>query len=154
VLSTIARRIDSAETGGVWMLSAARAKDEAQDGAFVDSLLTALDEVRDRTGQRQRYLDLVDLVDAVNRRFDHQKLRQRAELVAGMVTGLAPFFDNDAYRADLPAAGDTDLELQRLLAKRDLHDHFGPRSRGVEYDSEPGLYFSGRERLLRELVEW
>jgi WD40 repeat protein len=154
VLRTIARRLDGVGSGGVWMLSSARAKDEARDGAFVESLLAALDEVRDRTGQRQRYLDLVDIVDAVNRRFERRDLRQRAELVASMVTGLAPFLDNDAYRADLPAAGDTDLELQRLLAKRDLHDHFGPRSRGVEYDSEPGLYFSGRERLLNELVSW
>lgn len=152
VLRTIARRLDG--SGGVWMLSSARAKDEAQEGVFVSALTSALDEVRARTGQRQRYLDLVDIVDAVNRGFQRSGIRQRAELVASMVTGLAPFLDNTGYRPDLPSAGDTDLELQRLLAKRDLHDHFGPRSRGVEYDSEPGLYFSGRERLLSELVSW
>ncbi|MBV8992848.1 MAG: caspase family protein, partial [Pseudonocardiales bacterium] len=152
-LRTIARQFTSVDSAGVWLLSSARAKDEAIDGAFIDALLPALREVSERTGQRQRYLDLVHVVDAVNRRFQQSGLRQRAELAAGMVTGLAPFLDNEGYSHNLPA-GDTDLELQRLLSKRDLHDHFGPRSRGVEFDSEPGLYFHGRERLLEELVAW
>ncbi|WP_165960959.1 caspase family protein [Actinocrispum wychmicini] len=152
-LRTIARQFTSTDSAGVWLLSSARAKDEAIDGVFMDALVPALREVSQRTGQRQRHLDLVHVVDAVNRRFHGAGLRQRAELAAGMVTGLAPFLDNDGYRHNLPA-GDTDLELQRLLGKRDLHDHFGPRSRGVEFDSEPGLYFHGRERLLEALVGW
>lgn len=152
-LRTIARQFTSTDSAGVWLLSSARAKEEAIDGAFMDALLPALREVSERTGQRQRHLDLVHVVDAVNRLFQQSGLRQRAELAAGMVTGLAPFLDNEGYRHDLPA-GDTDLELQRLLSKRDLNDHFGPRSRGVEFDSEPGLYFHGRDRVIKELVDW
>ncbi|WP_158854075.1 caspase family protein [Saccharothrix deserti] len=152
-LRTIARQANSTATSGVWLLSSARARDEAVDGAFLDALVPALREVGERTGQRQRYLDLVHIVEATNLRFERAGLRQRAELAAGMVTSLAPFLDNTAYRHDLPAE-DTDLELQRRLADRDLHDHFGPRSRGVEFDSEPGLYFNGRDRLLQELTNW
>lgn len=153
VLRTITRQLNTAGSGGVWLLSSACAKDEAVDGAFVDALSLAVQEVSGRTGQRQRYLDLADVVDALNRRFQHRNLRQRAELAAGMVTGLAPFLDNEDYHHDLPGE-DTDLELQRLLVQRDLYDHFGPRSRGVEWDFELGLYFQGRERLLDELIGW
>lgn len=153
VLRTITRQLNVAGSGGVWLLSSARAKDEAVDGAFVDALLSAVKEVSGRTGQRQRYLDLADVVDALNRRFQHRNLRQRAELAAGLVTGLAPFLDNEGYHHNLPGE-DTDLELQRFLVQRDLYDHFGPRSRGVEWDFELGLYFQGRERLLEELTGW
>ncbi|MGB6161953.1 MAG: caspase family protein [Pseudonocardiaceae bacterium] len=153
VLRTIARKFNDVGSGGVWLLSSARSKDEAKDGAFVDCLLDGLADVRERTGQRQRYLDLSYVVEAVNRRLERLKLRQRAELAAGMVTGVAPFLDNEGYQPGLPS-GDTDLALQRRWARGELHDHFGPRARGVEFDSEPGLYFSGRNRVLGELVGW
>lgn len=152
-LRTIARQASHTETTGVWLLSSARAKEEAIDGAFMDSLVPAVREVGERSGQRQRHLDLVHIVDATNAHLQRAGLRQRAELAAGMVTGLAPFLDNEHYCADLPVE-DTDLELQRRLANPDLRDHFGPRSRGVEFDSEPGMYFHGRARLLEELVQW
>jgi hypothetical protein len=153
VLRTIARKFDDAGSGGVWLLSSARSRDEAEDGAFIDCLLDGLADVRERTGQRQRYLDLSYVVEAVNRRLERRELRQRAELAAGMVTGVAPFLDNEGYQPGLPS-GDTDLALQRRWARGELHDHFGPRARGVDFDSEPGLYFSGRERVLDELVGW
>jgi Caspase domain len=129
VLRGIARRVGGGASSGVWFLASARAKDEAGDGAFVDALLETVGEVGERTGQRQRFLDLTDVVAAVNRRFDLMHLRQRAELAAGMVTGLAPFLPNQGYRQHLPRE-DTNLELQRRFAARELHDHFGPRSRG------------------------
>lgn len=153
VLRTIARKFDDAGSSGVWLLSSARSRDEAEDGAFVDCLLEGLADVGERTGQRQRYLDLSYVVEAVNRRLGRRGLPQRAELAAGMVTGVAPFLDNEGYQPNLPS-GDTDLALQRRWAKGELHDHFGPRARGVEFDSEPGLYFSGRKCLLDELVGW
>jgi len=89
-LRTIARQFTGTGSSGVWLLSSARAKDEAIDGAFIDALVPALREVSARTGQRQRHLDLVHVVDAVNHQFHRSGLRQRAELAAGMVTGLAP----------------------------------------------------------------
>jgi len=152
-LRGIARRSSDAVTTGMWFVSSAMARDEAVDGALIDALPDALVEVGERTGQRQRYLDLVDIVEALNRRFAARGLGQRAELTAGMVTGLAPFLRNRGYREHLPRE-DTDLELQRRFARRELHDHFGPRSRGVDFDSEQGLYFHGRTRILNELVQW
>ncbi|MGQ4384932.1 caspase family protein [Streptomyces sp. SAS_270] len=153
-LQSIAYRHGGAGTStGLWFLASARRKDVAEDGLFVSALRTAVGVTTTRTGQRQQYLDLTELVRAVNERFEDAGRGQRAELASGLVTGLAPFFPNSGFRESLPPIG-TDLEVQRRAAEQDLADHFGPRSRGVEFESEHGLYFSGRVRVLRELVAW
>jgi WD40 repeat protein len=138
---------------GLWFLASARTKDRAEDGTFVDCLRDSIATATERTGQRQRYVDLSTLVGAVNEWFQADQAGQRAELAGGLVTGLAPFIPNIGFRHDLPPAG-TDLEVQRRVADRDLTEHFGPRSRGVEFESEQGQYFSGRGRVLAELVSW
>jgi WD40 repeat protein len=140
-------------SAGLWFLASARRKDAAYDGAFIDCFRASIATATERTGQRQRHVDLSTLVGAVNERFESVQAGQRAELAGGLVTGLAPFIPNAGFRQDLPPAG-TDLEVQRRVVDRDLADHFGPRSRGVEYESERGQYFSGRGRALTELVSW
>ncbi|WP_327712484.1 caspase family protein [Streptomyces sp. NBC_00464] len=153
-LQTIAYRSTSGRAStGLWFLGSARHKDIAEDGKFVTALIEAVETTAGRTGQRQQYLDLTELVKAVNEQFDAQGRGQRAELASGLVTGLAPFLANSNYREELPPLG-TDLQVQRRVAERDLDEHFGPRSRGVEFESEQGLYFSGRIRVLSELVDW
>lgn len=153
-LQSIAYRHGGAGTAtGLWFLASARRRDIAEEGRFVGTLRAAVDVTTERTGQRQQYLDLTELVKAVNERFEADGLGQRAELASGLVTGLAPFMPNSGYRESLPPIG-TDLEVQRRVAAQDLVDHFGPRSRGVEFESEHGLYFSGRTRVLSELTQW
>ncbi|MFH8346414.1 caspase family protein [Streptomyces sp. NPDC018045] len=153
-LQSIAYRQSGGDTStGLWFLASARRKDVAQDGRFVSAFRTAVETTTGRTGQRQQYLDLTELLKAVNERLDADGRGQRAELASGLVTGLAPFVPNSGFREDLPPVG-TDLEIQRRVASRDLTEHFGPRSRGVEFESEQGLYFSGRVRVLSHLVQW
>lgn len=152
-LRTIAYRNAHADSTGLWFLASARRKDIAEDGAFVAALGEAVKTTTGRTGQRQQYLDLTELVKAINERFEGDGRGQRAELASGLVTGLAPFLPNVGYEEELPPLG-TDLEVQRRVVARDLTEHFGPRSRGVEFESEQGLYFSGRVRVLSELVAW
>lgn len=153
-LRTIASRQSSTSVhAGLWFLSSARRKDLAADGAFVDGFAEAVRKATERTGQRQRYLDLTEFVECVNERFAGIGRGQRAELASGLVTGLAPFIPNGNFRPDLPSVG-TDLEIQRRVAGQALAEHFGPRSRGVEFESEQGLYFSGRESVLSHLVGW
>ncbi|MGA4545160.1 caspase family protein [Uniformispora flossi] len=153
------RRLSSAKSGtGLWCLSSCRAKQEAVDGTFAEVLPQALAAVSARASQRQQFLDLTDVVDVVNQLFRARQASQTAELTGGLVTGLAPFLPNPQHRRVLPPQG-TDLELQHRLAEsvpyeRDLYDHFGPRSRGVEFESEQGMYFSGRTNVLTELVRW
>ncbi|GAA0986697.1 hypothetical protein GCM10009555_064670 [Acrocarpospora macrocephala] len=153
VLQSLARQHTAADSSGLWFLASARRKDEAMDGAFVAAFEIALASAAERTGQRQRYLDLTELVKAINDVFAGERLGQRAELASGLVSGLAPFLPNENYREGLPGLG-TDLEIQLRVAARDILEHFGPRSRGVEFESEQGLYFSGRTRVLTKLVAW
>ncbi|MEU6143995.1 caspase family protein [Streptomyces sp. NPDC047081] len=147
------RHVGAGSATGLWFLASARRKDIAEDGRFAAALRSAVKIATERTGQRQQYLDLAELVKAVNERFEADGLGQRAELASGLVTGLAPFLPNSGYREALPPIG-TDLEVQRRVAGQDLAEHFGPRSRGVEFESEHGLYFSGRARVLTELTTW
>ncbi|MGH8897214.1 MAG: trypsin-like peptidase domain-containing protein [Egibacteraceae bacterium] len=42
----------------------------------------------------------------------------------------------------------------RLSHDSAMASHWGPRARGVERDSRPGWYFTGRRQALRELVDW
>lgn len=147
------RNLSGPDSTGLWFLASARRKDIAEDGEFVAALKTAVTTTTERTGQRQQYLDLTELVKAVNERFEADGRGQRAELASGLVTGLAPFMPNVGYHPELPPMG-TDLEIQRRVSERDISEHFGPRSRGVEFESEQGLYFSGRGNVLTELVGW
>ncbi|KAB2352598.1 ATP-binding protein [Actinomadura rudentiformis] len=39
-------------------------------------------------------------------------------------------------------------------AELDWSGHFAPRARGVEYPTERGSYFVGRQRAISELTEW
>ncbi|MFI6574310.1 caspase family protein [Nocardiopsis sp. NPDC050513] len=150
-LRTLAYRFTGGDVASsVCFLSSARAKDLAQDRAFAPALREAVAAATERAGQRQPYLDLASVVQHVNDHFGESGVHQRAELAKGAGTGLDPFLPNDSYRPGLPAEG-TDLDLQRQAAE--LIEHYGPRSRGVEFESEQGRYFSGRERVLRELVD-
>jgi hypothetical protein len=154
VFQAIAHRQSSTDAyAGLWFLASARRKDVADDGAFVAYFPVAVEKVASQTGQRQRYLDMTELVAAINEQFGRDDRGQRAELAGGLVTGLAPFIPNSGFREDLPPVG-TDLEIQRRIVGQDLSEHFGPRSRGVEFESEQGLYFSGRGRVLTRLVTW
>ncbi|MGX9921900.1 caspase family protein [Streptomyces sp. NPDC002248] len=144
---------DTGEGTGLWFLSSARRADQAGDGVFVSALVDAVADTTRHTGQRQRYLDLTEVVSAVNERFRERRLTQRAELAGGLVTGLAPFFPHTGYHDVLPPEG-TDLEMQRRFAAQDLAEHFGPRARGVEFESEQGLYYSGRTAVRDALAAW
>lgn len=102
-LQTIAYRSTSVRAStGLWFLGSARHKDIAEDGKFVTALIEAVETTAGRTGQRQQYLDLTELVKAVNEQFDAEGRGQRAELASGLVTGLAPFLANSNYREELP----------------------------------------------------
>jgi hypothetical protein len=63
------------------------------------------------------------------------------------------FFPNPRYVPGLPT-GATVAEIRRAVDLGELQTFWGPTSRGVEMERQPGWYFTGRERVLRELSEW
>ena len=52
------------------------------------------------------------------------------------------------------AVGYVDQQRSRLTGERALQQHWDPRGRGVERAARPGWFFTGRHRVLSELVTW
>jgi len=140
---------------GIFVIAAARPKQEAQQGVFADALLSVLFDER-LGGERQLFLEPTSISVAINRYFRDRKLSQLC-LISSTYSGYEdpPFFPNPRYRRDLPVG--IDLRMQKRLSSMDPHElalHWGPRARGVEIEEQPGWYFSGRSKVLNELVKW
>jgi WD40 repeat protein len=147
---TGARFIHEAHGSGLWFIAAARPWDEAEQNVFADALLRALETAK--AGQRQRYIHPGEIIDSVNRDLKDRGRQQRARYNVGDSSGLPLFFTNPRYDPLLPTG--IDLDTQRRLREQDRLEHFSPRSRGVEFDSEPGWYFSGRDQIMQDLIDW
>ena len=63
------------------------------------------------------------------------------------------FFPNPRYIPEVPS-GATVADIRRAVETGELKGFWDPISRGVEVESQPGWYFTGRERVLRELSSW
>lgn len=140
-----ARRFDEAAGSGLWFVAAARPKDEAAQSLFVAAFADAVRTLS--TGNRPSHLDPAELVGLVNQTFEGRKRAQRARLHVGEASGASVFIPNPGYAPELPEGIDVETQTQ-------LVEHWGPRSRGVERDTQPGWHFTGREQVLRELVGW
>ncbi|MFD9305470.1 caspase family protein [Streptomyces sp. NPDC060048] len=128
---------------GTWLLASARHRDAAVDGAFVAELAKACGRGE---GPSQRYMAPGTIADRVNRSFTTAGLRQRAACSSVDQSEPPPFFPNPLFDpgAEVTAAGRVCGDAS------DLSSHFEPRGRGVEQVYDPGSYFTGRDRALRE----
>ncbi|HEX5301374.1 MAG TPA: caspase family protein [Streptosporangiaceae bacterium] len=147
-------RAPATATGtGWWFLTAARPADEAAEGAFAAALTEATSHAR--AGVLPPYVPLEELVYQVNAVFRRRGLAQQAQLGTAQSSGVPPFIINPRC---VPGAPDeADLASLRQLARtseRDVTEHWDPRARGVTVASDPGSYFSGRTKVLRDLVSW
>ena len=157
-----ARPVGEQVGAGLWFIAAARAREPAEPSAFVEAFTRAV-EIAD-PGRLQQYLDPLWVVDAVNDELARRRRPQRATCSVSDSTTLPPFLPNPHHDPD--AVANVDVAAQRLAAqqrrrdhqtgryRQDVLEHFGPRSRGVEFEAEPGWYFTGRDRVLRELTAW
>ncbi|MEU9746176.1 caspase family protein [Streptomyces niveus] len=143
--SFAAVRPRSADGGaGTWVMSSARHRDLADDGAFAAELASVC-KVGD--GASQRYLSPALLADRINRSFERAGRRQRTSCSLADQTAQPPFFPNPAF--DPSAETDADGRLGGDVSDR--ASHFEPRGRGVEHVSDPGSYFTGRGHALAAL---
>jgi len=144
---------------GIWIVTAAGAKQEAQEALFADAFIEAAKQLqqKDRSpGRLQRYIGLDSLMEQVNAIL---KSRGKHQLAGYMpvtrATGLAPFIPNPHYEPDAPA--NVDLETRDWLRRRhatELAEYWGPKARGVEVAAQAGWYFTGRQAALVELTGW
>jgi hypothetical protein len=143
------------ENVGFFVIAAARPKEEAWQGVFVEALRSVLCDER-YAGERQEFLFPIAVSTDINRYFLSKNLSQLTcvhETYAGY--HYPPFFPNPRYRPFIPIG--VDLKTQKRLSSMEPADillHWGPRGRGVEIESQVGWYFTGRTRILRELVRW
>lgn len=140
-----ARHVDEAKRTGLWFVAAARPKDEAAQSLFVAAFANAVRILS--KGNRPSHLDPAELVGLVNQTFEGRKRAQRARLHVGEASGASVSIPNRGYGPELPEGIDVETQTQ-------LVEHWDSRSRGVERDTQPGWYFTGREQVLRELVGW
>ncbi|AOR30429.1 hypothetical protein BFF78_04620 [Streptomyces fodineus] len=128
---------------GTWLLASARHRDLSEDGAFVAELAKACTR---GDGPSQRHLAPSVLAERVNQAFIDTGRAQRAACSSVDQSEHPPFFPNAAFDplAEIVPDGRTRGECE------DLSTHFEPRGRGVEHVHDPGSYFTGRERALRE----
>jgi WD40 repeat protein len=146
-------RVEAETAGsGLWFLAAARPRDEADEGVFAEALVAAVS--RPKTGLTQPYVSLDTLVSEVNEVFAQRALAQRARVGAADAGGQAPFIPNLGYDPGAPVDLDVESLARLRQVREDFTAHWLPRARGVALASDPGWYFSGRTRILRELVGW
>ncbi len=138
---------------GIWVVTASRSREEADQGVFAEAVARAVDEVQRDAGVLQRYLGLEAVVEQINKNLAAGGHRQRASWSpATLATGLAPFFPNREYQPDAPVG--VDLETRARLT-REITTHWAPKGRGIEVAAvSAGWYFTGRVTALRELVSW
>ncbi|GAA3037470.1 caspase family protein [Streptomyces glomeratus] len=143
-LDLTALRGDDSE--GLWLLASARAREEAVDHAFVSALEEAVRH--SRAGMRQPHLDFLDITNRIDAYLHEHHPHQSARCHAAEVRTPPPFFPNPDHRPDLSPS------LVDVQTAREWTAHFDPRSRGVEYASEKGDFFTGRHQALATLAGW
>lgn len=139
----------SSSGGSFYLLGAALPRQEAQAGALARALIDSIAELSRRYVQ-QEWLYLEQIVPAINRRL---RVHDAVLAVADSAREEPRFFPNPSRleTCGAPVAADA---AQLAIADEAFRTHWGPRSRGVEFDTQPGSYFSGRRAVLAKLAAY
>ncbi|AMV44289.1 caspase family protein [Paraburkholderia caribensis] len=142
----IASRITSSYREGpeVFVLSAARSKQEAKEGALSSALAEAFDDDRDG-GRNQPFLGIDHVLKSVTNYLLRKHPTQTAAFSIPNWFSECRLFPNPRYKAEFPSG----LDLETLRA---YEEHWVPKARGAEVGG--GWYFTGRQQALRELAKW
>jgi WD40 repeat protein len=132
-----------------YLLGAALPRQEAQAGALAKALIESIEELSKRYVM-QEWLFLEQIVPAIN-----QRLRTHDAVWSAVDSAREEphFFPNPSFlnTGGTPVAAN---DARRAISDQEFREHWGPRSRGVEFDSQPGSYFSGRKAVLDILTEF
>ncbi len=152
-LLAVLRAAESAATGtssdgssGLWLISASRRTEEADEGAFTAALAAAM-ENEALGGPRQRYLFSEELLEAVNAWLEAAGHAQRARLHVIDVSGPCPALPNPRYVPGLP--NELTVEEQRRFVADP--EHWMAKARGGA-ETADGWYFTGRDAATAAVV--
>ena len=148
-VAQIANRLTVALGGGpgVFVVAAARPKQEAEQGALSSALAQALANADERLGGRTQSFLAMDSVMGAIKDYMHEKHPAQVAIWSSVsVEGNCRLFPNPRHRPE--SRPGLDLETQRAF-----DEHSVPKARGAELGAG-GWYFTGREQALRELSGW
>jgi len=136
---------------GIAVIASAHAIERAQATLVCRLLTDALTSTSfpRRWGDSDRFIDGDRLADALIDEAERRGIEQ--QIVPASYGRAAELIPNPRYRANSPA--ENVEERQWRLSHSDAAEHFGLAARGIEV-GESGWFFSGRKRLLSELVDW
>ncbi|MFF9158377.1 hypothetical protein ACF1AB_39830 [Streptomyces sp. NPDC014846] len=140
---------------GTWLvLPSATKNQEAITGALTGAVTAFLAELRSAEGARYAgpkipLLDVRDFLDGVQAHLgDGQQL---VSLPGSQTSGPHPCLPNPHYQLqEITAVEPRRSDL--ALPQRDVDAHWDPRSRGVARAADQGWLFTGRRRLMRDLI--
>jgi hypothetical protein len=122
-----------------YLLGAALPLQEAEAGALATAMIDSIADLSKRHVM-QEWLFLEQIVPAINKR-----LRIHDAILSAVISPHEDpqFFPNPSF---VDTAGRPVLanEAQRSISDQEFREHWGPRSRGVEFDNQAGSYFFGR----------
>jgi WD40 repeat protein len=152
-LSNVLGELAPSITGGrgVAVIASAHAVELAQVGVISRLLKDALTNASfaRRWSDSDRFIDSDRLVDALDDRARSEGIEQ--QIISASYGRAGELIPNPRYRAGL---SDENVEERSWrLSRPDAAAHFELAARGIEVGEE-GWFFSGRRRLLKQLVEW
>jgi hypothetical protein len=132
-----------------YLLAATFPREEALAGAMAEALIQCVEDPS-VGGTLQPLLYFDQLIPAINRCLKNHKV---VYAPIASPDEEPQFFPNPRYVPGLPSAA-TIADIRRAVEIGELKGFWDPISRGVEVENQPGWYFTGRERVLRELSSW
>ncbi len=143
-------RFSASGTGPVfYVMASARPAEEADMGAMVNALIDALEE-KSLAGHHQQYIFPDELVPAINRRLVSHKVQR---LVLDSPVESPCFFPNPRFVDDAPL-GATVAEIHRFMERNEYLAHWNPMSRGLEFATQTGDFFTGRTAVMSDISGW
>ncbi|WP_433685415.1 hypothetical protein [Nocardia sp. CA-119907] len=138
-----------------WVVLASTTKDRtARTGALTAAIAGFLQDLASPQGRRfgnESHLKVGDFLEQVQLRL--RRAGQRlAFLSSPDLATRSPCLPNPHHRPD-DAAPTRPARRELALRAEDVRSHWGPRSRGVAAQDDPGWLFTGRARLMRQLIE-
>lgn len=132
----------------IYLLSATLPSEEAQAGELAKALIRSIEELSTRSAT-QEFFSVEEVMEQIRGRLTTQE----AFCTPVMITGLPHFFPNPSW-VDTGGRAVFANEAQRAIVDQEFRDHWGPRSRGVEFDTQAGDYFTGRTHVLKKIQDY
>jgi WD40 repeat protein/uncharacterized caspase-like protein len=136
----------SARGEGVWVLAAARPRQEARESKFAQAFADSVRYWQGNTGAAQQYIALETIIDTIAERLG----ATQQPYSTSTSVGAAPFFPNPNFNPALPVGVDLDTRRKFSRFQQELAEHWSTKARGSDLVIQGGWYFTGRHRALQD----